>query len=176
MGQASGWGPVQIALSQARLDGNVLAATVDDAIFGRRFSHSFRSEILDDEQGPTAAGFWHRAHAWFCVHGITIERAITDNGSCYRSFAWRDALAQTSVAHKRTRPYRPQTNGKAERLIRTMLAGWAYGALYRNSSERAAALDGWLHYYNHQRPHSALGRKPPIARLNERTNLLGCYS
>jgi transposase InsO family protein len=99
-----------------------------------------------------------------------------DNGSAYRSTVHAIACHALGIRHLRTRPYRPQTNGKAERLIRTMLGGWAYGALYRNSSERAAALDGWLHYYNHQRPHNALGRKTPIARLNQRTNLLRSYN
>ena len=88
----------------------------------------------------------------------------------------RHRLPRPGDPHLRTRAYRPQTNGKAERFIRTLLAGWAYGAIYRYSSERTAALDGWLWYYNHQRRHSALGHKPPIARLNERTNLLGTYS
>jgi transposase InsO family protein len=133
-------------------------------------------EVLDDEKATTAVGFLRRALAFYRRHGITVERLITDNGSAYRSTSHAIACRALGIRHLRTRPYRPQTNGKAERLIRTMLGGWAYGALYRNSSERAAALDGWLHYYNHQRPHSALGRKPPIARLNERTNVLGSYT
>jgi hypothetical protein len=98
-----------------------------------------------------------------------------DNGSAYRSTVHAIACRTMGIRHLRTRPYRPQTNGKAERFIRTLLGGWAYGALYRNSTERTAALDAWLDYYNHQRRHSALGHKPPIARLNERTNLLRTY-
>jgi transposase InsO family protein len=133
-------------------------------------------EVLDDEKAITAIGFLRRAAAFYRRHGITIERLITDNGAAYRSTVHAIACRTLGIRHLRTRPYRPQTNGKAERLIRTMLGGWAYGALYRNSTERAAALDGWLHYYNHHRPHSALARKTPIARLNERTNLLGTYS
>jgi transposase InsO family protein len=133
-------------------------------------------EVLDNERATTAIGFLRRAVAFYHRHGITTERLITDNGAAYRSTVHAIACRTLGIRHLRTRPYRPQTNGKAERLIRTMLGGWAYGAFYRNSTERAAALDGWLHYYNHQRPHSALGRKPPIARLNERTNLLGTYS
>jgi transposase InsO family protein len=133
-------------------------------------------EVLPDEKAATAVGFLRRALAFYRRHGISTERVITDNGSAYRSTVHAIACRALGIRHLRTRPYRPQTNGKAERLIRTMLGGWAYGALYRNSKERAAALDGWLHYYNHQRPHSALGRKPPIARLDERTNLLGSYS
>jgi transposase InsO family protein len=133
-------------------------------------------EVLSDERAITAIAFLRRAVAFYRRHGIRIERLITDNGAAYRSTVHAIACRTLGIRHLRTRPYRPQTNGKAERLIRTMLGGWAYGALYRNSSERAAALDGWLHYYNHQRPHSALGRKTPIARLNERTNLLGTYS
>ena len=101
---------------------------------------------------------------------------LTDNGSSYCSAIHAIACRALRIRHMRTRPYRPQTNGKAERFIRTLLAGWAYGAIYRNSTERAAALDGWLWYYNHQRRHSALGHKPPIARLTERTNLLGTYT
>ena len=133
-------------------------------------------EVLPDEKAVTAIGFLRRAVAFYQRHGITVERLITDNGSAYRSTVHAIACRSLGIRHLRTRPYRPQTNGKAERLIRTMLGGWAYGAFYRNSTERAAALDGWLHYYNHQRPHAALARKTPIARLNERTNLLKTYS
>jgi transposase InsO family protein len=133
-------------------------------------------EVLPNERATTAIGFLGRAVAFYKRHGITVERLITDNGAAYRSTVHAIACRALAIRHLRTRPYRPQTNGKAERFIRTMLGGWAYGAFYRNSTERAAALDGWLHYYNHQRPHSALGRKPPIARLNERTNLLGTYT
>jgi transposase InsO family protein len=133
-------------------------------------------EVLPDEKAITAIGFLRRAIAFYRRHGITTERVITDNGAAYRSTIHAIACRTLGIRHLRTRPYRPQTNGKAERLIRTMLGGWAYGALYRNSTERAAALDGWLHYYNHHRPHAALARKTPIARLNERTNLLRTYT
>jgi transposase InsO family protein len=134
------------------------------------------AEVLTDEKALTAVAFLRRATAFFARYGITVERLITDNGSAYRSTVHAIACRAIGIRHLRTRPYRPQTNGKAERFIRTMLGGWAYGALYRNSSERAAALDGWLDYYNHHRRHSALGHKPPIARLNERTNPLGTYT
>jgi len=133
-------------------------------------------EVLTDEKLTTAIAFLHRAIAFYRRHGITVERLLTDNGNPYRSTVHAIACRALGVRHLRTRPYRPQTNGKAERFIRTLLDGWAYGALYRNSTERAAALDGWLDYYNHRRPHSALSHKPPIARLNERTNLLGTYT
>jgi transposase InsO family protein/transposase len=133
-------------------------------------------EVLTDEKALTAVGFLRRATAFFARYGITVERLITDNGSPYRSTVHAIACRALGIRHLRTRPYRPQTNGKAERFIRTMLGGWAYGALYRNSTDRTAALDGWLDYYNHHRRHSALGHKPPIARLNERTNLLGTYT
>jgi transposase InsO family protein len=132
-------------------------------------------EVLDDEKATTAIAFLARAVAFYRRHGITVERLITDNGSAYRSTVHAIACRAMGIRHLRTRPYRPQTNGKAERFIRTLLGGWAYGALYRNSTERTAALDAWLDYYNHQRRHSALGHKPPITRLNERTNLLGTY-
>jgi transposase InsO family protein len=132
--------------------------------------------VLSDEKATTVVAFLRRAVAFFRRHGITVERLLTDNGSGYRSTIHAIACRALGIRHLRTRPYRPQTNGKAERLIRTMLGGWAYGALYRSSTERTAALDGWLWHYNHQRRHSALGHKPPIARLNERTNLLGTYS
>src|SRR3954464_3821069 len=134
------------------------------------------AEVLADETALSAIAFLRRAVAFYRRHGITVERLLTDNGSAYRSAVHAIACRTLGIRHLRTRPRRPQTNGKAERFIRTMLAGWAYGALYRNSAERAAALDGWLDYYNHRRKHSALGHKPPIARLNERTNLLGTYT
>ena len=133
-------------------------------------------EVLPDEKASTAIAFLRRAVAFYRRHGIHVERLITDNGAPYRSTIHALACRALGIRHLRTRPYRPQTNGKAERFIRTMLGGWAYGALYRNSTERTAALDGWIDYYNHRRKHAALGHKPPIARLNERTNLLGTYS
>jgi transposase InsO family protein len=133
-------------------------------------------EVLDDEKAITAIGFLQRAVAHFASYGITTERLITDNGSAYRSTIHAIACRTLGIRHLRTRPYRPQTNGKAERFIRTMLGGWAYGAIYRSSAERNAALAGWLDFYNHRRPHGALSHKPPIARLNELNNLLGSYS
>src|SRR4051794_22073197 len=132
-------------------------------------------EVLDDEKGPTAAGFLRRAVAFYASHGITVERVMSDNGSCYRSVAHAVVCRALGLRHLRTRPYRPRTNGKAERFIRTMLAGWAYGAIYGSSNERTAALDGWLWTYNHRRPHGALSHKPPIARLDELNNLARSY-
>ena len=133
-------------------------------------------ELLPDERATTAIGFLGRALAFYRRHGIAVERLLTDNGSAYRSTVHAIACRALGIRHLRTRAYRPQTNGKAERFIRTLLGGWAYGALYRDSSERAAALDPWLDFYNHRRRHSALGHKPPIARLRERTNVSGSYS
>jgi transposase InsO family protein len=133
-------------------------------------------EVLSDEKATTAIGFLRHAVAHFAGYGITVERLITDNGSAYRSTIHAIACRALHIRHLRTRPYRPQTNGKAERFIRTLLAGWAYGAIYRNSDERNAALAGWLDFYNRRRPHGALSHKPPIARLNERNNLLGSYT
>jgi transposase InsO family protein len=134
------------------------------------------AEVLPDEKATTAIAFLRRAVAFFERHGIKVERLLTDNGSAYRSTIHAIACRALGIAHRRTRPYRPQTNGKAERSIRTLLGGWAYGAIYRTSPERTAALDGWLTHYNHHRRHSALGHKPPVARLNERTNPIGTYS
>jgi transposase InsO family protein len=134
------------------------------------------AEVLPDERAVTAIGFLTRAIAFFGRHGMTVKELITDNGTAYRSIAHAIACRTLGVRHLRTRPRRPQTNGKAERFIRTMLTGWAYGAIYSSSRDRTAALDGWLYRYNHHRRHTALGRKPPIARLNERTNLLGSYT
>lgn len=131
------------------------------------------AEVLSDEKASTAIAFLGRAIAFYARHGITVERVMTDNGSAYRSAVHALACRALGIRHLRTRPYRPQTNGKAERFIRTMLAGWTYGAIYRDSRERNAALDGWLWRYNHHRRHSAIGRQPPITRLN---NLLGSYT
>jgi transposase InsO family protein len=133
-------------------------------------------EVLPDEQATTAIGFLKRAVAFYRRHGITVERVMTDNGSAYRSTVHAFACRAMGLKHLRTRPYRPRTNGKAERFIRTLLAGWAYGAIYATSAERIAALDGWLWTYNHRRPHGALSHKPPIARLRELNNLAGSYN
>ncbi|MFB0840526.1 IS481 family transposase, partial [Arthrobacter sp. E44] len=110
------------------------------------------TEILTDEKKDTAAGFWERANAYFESHGITVKRVLTDNGSCYRSYAFKDALGP-DIKHKRTRPYRPQTNGKVERYNRTMLDEWAYARPYASEAERVAAFADWLHHYNHHRGH-----------------------
>jgi transposase InsO family protein len=131
------------------------------------------AEVLADEKGATAVGFLARALAFFARHGIHAERVITDNGSPYRSTVHAIACRSLGLRHLRTRPYRPQTNGKAERFIRTLLGGWAYGPIYGTNTERTKALDGWLHHYNHHRRHSALGHQSPTTRLN---NLLGTYS
>jgi transposase InsO family protein len=130
------------------------------------------AEVLPDEKAVTAIGFLRRATAFYGRYGIRIERLLTDNGSAYVSAIHALACRKLGIRHLRTRPYRPQTNGKAERFIRTMLAGWAYGAVYGSSEERTRALDGWLWHYNHRRRHSALGRQPPVSR----TNVLGSYT
>jgi transposase InsO family protein len=132
-------------------------------------------EVLDDETASTAVAFLRRAVAFYARHGITIERVMTDNGSAYVSTVHALACRLLHVRHLRTRPYRPQTNGKAERFIRTLLGGWAYGAIYGSSRERTAALDGWLWTYNHRRPHGSLSHKAPIARLDELNNRPGSY-
>jgi transposase InsO family protein len=129
-------------------------------------------EVLDDERAGTAIAFLRRAIAFFARYGIRVERILTDNGSAYRAAIHALACKALGIRHLRTRPHRPQTNGKAERFIRTLLTGWAYGPIYGSSRERTAALDGWLWHYNHRRQHSALGHQPPASR----TNLLGSYS
>ena len=133
-------------------------------------------EVLSDEKATTAIAFLARAVKHFASYGITVQALITDNGSAYRSTVHAIACRALRIRHLRTRPYRPQTNGKAERFIRTLLGGWAYGAIYRNSRERTAALPGWIDFYNRRRPHGALSHKPPIARLHELNNLTGSYS
>jgi transposase InsO family protein len=134
------------------------------------------AEVLADESAPTAVAFLRRGIRFFARYGVRVERVMTDNGSAYRSAIHAIACRALGIRHLRTRPYRPQTNGKAERFIRTMLGGWAYGAVYRSSAERAAALEGWLWRYNFKRPHGSLGRKTPAARLHELNNPLGSYT
>jgi transposase InsO family protein len=128
------------------------------------------TEILADERKDTAAAFLTRAHAWYATLGIIIERVLSDNGNCYRSRDWADACAKLAITHKRTRPYRPQTNGKVERYHRTLADEWAYAQPYRTETARRAALPAWLHTYNNHRGHTALGGRPPASRV---TNLSG---
>jgi transposase InsO family protein len=134
-------------------------------------------EVLPDEKTATVIGFLERAVAFYRSHGIVVERLMTDNGPAYRSTAHALACRRLKIRHIRTRPYRPQTNGKAERFIRTMLSEWAYAAIYGSSAERAAALSGWVERYNFRRRHGALGHRPPIQRLRELTgnNVAGIY-
>jgi transposase InsO family protein len=134
------------------------------------------AEVLSDEKATSAVAFLGRAVAFYAAHGITVQRVMTDNGSPYRSTLHTLACRALGLRHLRTRPYRPRTNGKAERFIKTMIAGWNDGAIYATSPERAGALDGWLWTYNHRRPHGALNHQPPIARLNDLNNLPRFYT
>ncbi len=134
-------------------------------------------EVLADEKAVTAVGFLRRAVAHFGDYGIRVERVMTDNGPCYRAVVHALACRALGIRHLRTRPYRPRTNGKAERFIRTMLGGWAYGAIYQTSTQRRRALPAWLDYYNRRRPHGSLSRQAPIERLHSlRNNLVGSYN
>jgi transposase InsO family protein len=150
-----------------------------DPLHGHHFLHTALdghsrlaySELLSDERKETAAAFWHRANAWFSECGIIVGKVLTDNGSCYRSHAFKDALA--GIEHRRTRPYRPQTNGKVERFHRTLADEWAYARLYTSDTERCDQFPIWLHTYNHHRGHTALGGQPPASRV---PNLSGQYS
>lgn len=128
------------------------------------------SEVLDDEQGPTAATFWTRAATFFAGQGVHVERVITDNGACYRSRAWAQACRTTGVTHKRTRPYRPQTNGKVERFHRILIEEWAYIRDWTSDTQRLAGYRRFTHFYNHHRPHGSLGWQTPHATL---THCLG---
>jgi transposase InsO family protein len=136
------------------------------------YSRLAYAEVLPDQKAATAIGFLRRAIAYYRRRGIQVERILTDNGSAYVSAAHALACRTLGIRHTRTRPYRPQTNGKAERFIRTLTNSWAHGAIYRSSQERTQALDGWLWHYNHRRRHSALAHQPPITR----TNLVGSYT
>jgi hypothetical protein len=131
------------------------------------------AEIHEDETAITAVGVLRRAVNWFETRGVTIERVLSDNGPAYRSRLWRQTCTELQIRAKRTRPYRPQTNGKIERFHRTMASGWAFAQHYKSETARRKALPGWLHQYNHHRPHSAIGKVAPITRL---TNLPGQYN
>jgi transposase InsO family protein len=147
------------ALSQTGHGYEFVHVGVDD------YSRVAYVEILDDERASTAIGFLERLRAWFAARGIIITEVLSDNGSCYVARDFNVACAQLHIAHRRTRPRRPRTNGKAERFIQTMLREWAYVSVYRTSQQRALALPPWLEYYNRQRPHGALGHQPPRTRL-----------
>jgi len=143
------------------------------------YSRLAYAEVLPDEKALTTVGFLRRARTFFRAHGIEIERIHSDNGANYRSNAFALALKMAGLRHTRSRAYRPQTNGKAERFIRTMTGGWAYGAIYGSSAERSAALAGWLERYNYRRPHAALNRRTPASRTPMQltgNNLPGPYS
>jgi len=133
------------------------------------YSRVVYAEIHDDETAATATAVLRRAVAWFTARGVVVERVLSDNGSAYKSHAWRDTCHQLGITVKKTRPYRPQTNGKIERFHRT-LAGWAHDRFYPTETHRRTALPAWLHHYNHHRPHTAIGKATPITRLN---NLAG---
>ena len=137
-----------------------LHVCVDDAF------RAAYTAVLPDETAESAIEFLWFAVAWYASHGIKVERILTDNGSCYRSWKFRDACLEFGIKHKRTRPYRPQTNGKAERFIRTALKEWAYAQTYTHSWKRTAYLPIWTYRYNFLRPHTALGRKPPASKLS----------
>jgi transposase InsO family protein len=152
-----------------------------DPNMGKAFVHSVLddrsrvvySEVHDDERKETAAAVLRRAVFWFLARGVIIEEVISDNGSCYRSKTWRETCLDLDIKPRRTRAYRPQTNGKIERFHRTLATGWAYARRYASESARRNALRAWIHHYNHHRPHTATGNRPPISRL---TNLSGQYN
>ncbi len=124
------------------------------------------AEIHDDEKAVTAIAVLRRATSWYAARGVVVQRVLSDNGSAYKSHAWTAACAELGITVKKTRPYRPQTNGKIERFRRTMAAEWAFARHYQREADRRHALPAWLHTYNHHRPHSATGKKPPITRLD----------
>jgi transposase InsO family protein len=130
-------------------------------------------EAHDDETKQTAAAVLRNAVAWFAERGVSVQRVLSDNGGAYRSYLWRDTCAELGITAKRTRPYRPQTNGKIERFHRTLAEGWAFKKFYSSESARLAALPAWVHQYNHHRPHSAIGKAAPITRLD---NLAGHHT
>jgi transposase InsO family protein len=160
-------GQAQEQTAQPETGTRVRPTDIDD------YSRVGYAEVHDDETAATATAVLTRAVAWFAERGVNIERVLSDNGSAYRSFAWADTCAELGIKVKKTRPYRPQTNGKIERFHRTLADGWGYARCYESEAQRRAALSGWIHEYNHHRPHTACGNKPPITRL---TNLSGQYN
>jgi len=130
------------------------------------------ADIMPDEKKQSAVAFLEAVIGWYASLGIAVERVMTDNGSCYKSFAWRDACKQLGIRHVRTRPYTPKTNGKAERFIQSALREWAYATAYQNSTQRAEELPHWLHHYNWHRPHAGLKGKQPISRAGMDVNNL----
>lgn len=136
-------------------------------------SRAAYAEIHTDEKTATAIGELGRAAAWFADRGVTVERVLSDNGSAYRSHAWSGACTSLGIVHKRTRPYRPQSNGKIERFHRTLADGWAYARFYESTDARNERLPQWLHFYHQHRAHSTLGGRPPVTRL---TNLPGHHT
>ena len=162
LGKIDGVGHRIVGLGNARRrkpGWEYLHVCVDDA------SRAAYTAILPDETAESAVEFLWFSVCWYASHGIKVERVLTDNGSCYKSWKFRDACRELGIKHKRTRPYRPQTNGKAERFIRTALQEWAYAQTYTQSWKRTANLPIWTHHYNYRRPHSALGREPPASKL-----------
>jgi transposase InsO family protein len=179
-----GWrfvGRAQGDRNRARTDTTRRKGRIRGPLLGTAFVHTViddhsrvaYAEVRDDETALTATAVLGNAVAWFAKRGITVERVLSDNGSAYRSLLWREVCAELVIKHSRTRPYRPQTNGKIERFHRTMSDGWGFARCYTSESERRDALPAWLHEYNHHRPHTACGNKPPITRL---TNLPGQYN
>jgi transposase InsO family protein len=152
---------------QPRIGTAFVHTVVDD------YSRVAYAEIRDDEKAVTAIDVLHNAVAWFAARGVTVQRVLSDNGSAYKSFAWRDACADLGITAKKTRPYRPQTNGKVERFHRTLTDGWAIARFYNTENARRKALPAFLHHYNHHRPHTAIGGLPPITRL---TNVPGQHT
>jgi transposase InsO family protein len=180
----AGWryvGKQQCDRNRAATDAQRRKGPVRGPVIGTAFVHTViddyswvaYAEICADEKAGTAIGVLRRASAWFADRGVVVERVLSDNGVYYRSHAWADACTELGITPKRTRPYRPQTNGKIERFHRTLADGWAYVRLYTSTAQRNQALPRWQHFYNQHRAHSALGDQPPITRL---TNLPGHHT
>ncbi|MFW7415886.1 IS481 family transposase, partial [Demequina sp. SO4-18] len=175
-----GWRTVGRVQGKRNAQATTAARKKSHPVIGHAFVHTViddhsrvaYAEIHDDEKADTAIGVLSRAVAWFAQRGVRVESVLSDNGSAYRSHAWRDTCRTLGIKHRRTRPYRPQTNGKIERFHRTLADGWAYSKHYNSEKSRRAALGSWMHYYNHHRNHSAIGKVPPITRFN---NLPGHY-
>jgi transposase InsO family protein len=171
----------QAGKANRHLDGGRAGSRYRNPLMGHGFIHVVLddhsrlayAEIHDGETGPTAAEVLQRAVLWLADRGVIARRVLTDNVGCYRSRPCRDACAELDITAKKTRPYRPQTNGKVERFNRTMTSEWAFAQMFTSETDRRAAFPAWLHGYNHHRPHTGIGGHPPISRL---TNLPGQYT